>query len=237
MIILNNVYFLLIKNNIIAVLIALILSEFINGIKERKPINDIKYKALTSNNTNLILPYVISNNSNNDDIIKRKLEYVNYKPNKAEYNFCDIQSYEMDTNYKFMQGIQMYFYTENNSTLIILSIISIQDFKFKLSFYSNESKYKSLIEQNSLLFGFRFNTTNIIENAYIFNKTLDINDTNYSNTYKDVLEREEQTDVIVCWVGKEQARCSDYYYVHSKNDDYIYYYENINKVESKLIFK
>jgi hypothetical protein len=127
-------------------------------------------------------------------ILSIKLNLIN---TQSIYNFVNSQNYEIDLNYKYLPGTNMYFFPEDNSSLFITTVDPDLELKISMQLYTNDTKIIDFLRsEGNLYFGIDFRIPNT-----------DITIPNY------------RSDIILCKFNLQKVLCNDYAY-NLKEDVY-----------------
>lgn len=111
-----------------------------------------------------------------------------YDEDQEIYNFVDKQNYEIDLNYDQIKGNNLYFHSDDDLSLFLVTIYPYLNLMIDMKLYTNNTEIISAIDNyNSLMFGFDFNFTNL-----------------------DVVFPYYRSDIFVCYFSKNMSQCSDY---------------------------
>lgn len=114
------------------------------------------------------------------------------------YNFVNSQNSEIDKSYNYLPGTNMYFISDNNSSLFITSVDPDLSLKISMKLYTNNTNFLNFLQSNgNLYFGIDFRIPNT-----------DITIPNY------------RSDIILCKFNRQNVWCYDYAY-NLKDDVYL----------------
>ncbi len=129
------------------------------------------------------------------------------------YNFGKKQNFEIDLEYKHLIGTNLYFYSEDNSSIFIVSTIPQTTLEITMKLYTNNTDLISRINTNS----------NTISNGKGLFFGLDFNISN-----SDITLPYLRSDIILCCFNTANAKCFDYAYDLDRNT-------YINNTNSRLL--
>jgi len=106
-----------------------------------------------------------------------------------DYNFAGKQNPFIELIFNHVPGYSLYFYEENNQTLLIFNIFPYLNLRFNFKIYSNISYIQQYYEnpETGIIFGMDFN----------YNST-DVNVKNFRG------------DSLICLINIRKAICEDY---------------------------
>jgi hypothetical protein len=109
---------------------------------------------------------------------------------QTTYNFVNTQNYEIDLAYKYILGTNMYFFSNQNTSLFIITVDPDQSLRMSMKLYTNDTNlFKALKSSASIYFGIDF----MIENT-------DITTSGYDS------------DIVLCKFNMQKVQCYDYAY-------------------------
>ena len=77
------------------------------------------------------------------------------------YNFVNSQNSEIDKSYNYLPGTNMYFISDNNSSLFITSVDPDLTLKISMKLYTNNTNFLNFLQSNgNLYFGIDFRIPN-----------------------------------------------------------------------------
>lgn len=123
--------------------------------------------------------------------LEQKLIYSLVK----KYNFCDQQNYEIDLLYPHIPGTNMYFFSKDNSSLLIINVNTATNLFISFKLYTSETDFIQKAQTSGIYMGLDFK----------------INST-------DTTKPNITSDALICFLKNEEVQCGDYAYLNNTNE-------------------
>ena len=135
--------------------------------------------------------------------------------NQTQFNFAGKQNPEVDLYFSHITGTSLYFYEDNNNTLLIYNIYPDLRLKFSFKIYTNNTMLYQIYENKmkSIFIGIDF----------LFNST-------------DLSIIDYRGDIVICQLNINSFKCNDYLY-DFKNQEYLRNNQNNTLIGRKILSK